>query len=255
MPRAGPGGRVSAGRGLPRAVRRPAASSASSRPRTSRARSVSSAARAPASRRAVSAAPASGREVRARVASRSCRRGVRWAPRDCGLGGEQGAQRRRDSRIRERVGAVRPSARARSAGPVSWYVHRAGQVEDEGVGLLVDEGLQRLVQRDGDGAGVGAPAREGVGGGEGGQRAAAAGGGEGGHGHVAGLLAAQPVSSGLDLAEHGDDGYQQPRRRGPRSTRRSAAGSDGPRPGGEGSGERGVGRAGRRRRSRGRGCS
>ena len=41
-------------------------------------------------------------------------------------------------------------------------------------------------------------------------RARAVAGLQGGHGHVAGLLAAQPVLVLLDLAEDGDDGNEQP---------------------------------------------
>ena len=145
---------------------------------------------------------------------RGCRRclsppGARCAPATLRLGGQQRAQRSRDGRIRTGSVRSRPSASARSAGPVSWYVTGPAR--------------SRTRVSASPGRGPGAPGaaarprggrprarREGVGGGEGGQCAAAAGGGEGGHGHVAGLLAAQAGLVGLGLAEHGYDGDQQP---------------------------------------------
>lgn len=88
------------------------------------------------------------------------------------LGGDGGAHGLDDGGVLQRVGAGAALGEGEQRGPGQFERHRARQVEDDRVRLLVRGGLERLVQRYGDGAGRRVPAGEGVGGGEGGQRGA-----------------------------------------------------------------------------------
>src|SRR5690606_27113251 len=85
-----------------------------------------------------------------------------------GFGGHGGPYGLGDGGVGERVGAGASLGEREQGGTGQLEGHRTGQVQDHRVRLLVGGGLQRLVQRYGDGAGGRVPAGEGVGGGEGG---------------------------------------------------------------------------------------
>lgn len=88
---------------------------------------------------------------------------------DAGLGGDGGTDRLRDGRVGEGVGGGAALVRGAQGGAAELVRDRAREVDDDGVGLFVRGGLERLVQGYGDGAGLGVPQREGRGGGESGQ--------------------------------------------------------------------------------------
>lgn len=88
---------------------------------------------------------------------------------DAGLGGDGGTDRLRDGRVGEGVGGGAALVRGAQGGAAELVRDRAREVDDDGVGLFVRGGLERLVQGYGDGAGLRVPQREGRGGGERGQ--------------------------------------------------------------------------------------